>query len=360
MGCLSPVENWARWYGYVTNLGSNVDIWEIGNEINGSWLYSSVGGYPTKGEYGAQAGSVPGCNSGWGVNPSGKQWYATTDFAGNAIQWKSKGSGQNKYEYPVTTPDTIAEMLADSYLIVKTANVGNKVALTLTFCPSDNSIDGGGVNGLNETNNWLQNFVLGQGSTGKTLTSINDLNVMTTYGGAPGGTYSKVLPFSQGVDYVIVSYYSWYDGSSGCSGNPEIWASNPNLVDLMFDNLHTVFPNAKLGWGEFGSSQANELGSTTTTKAAGGMGRQLQQPMDRGGILLELGHPSACLGHRVSHLFRLPGFGHQGTRQLHGHLQESLRRRHLGVRRQFGQRVAHDHEFGKRGRRARVCAAMAE
>lgn len=270
MGCLSPVENWARWYGYVANLGGNVDIWEIGNEINGSWVYSSVGAYPTKGEYGAQPGSVPGCNSGWGVNPSGQQWYATTDFAGNAIQWKSKGSGKNKYEYPVTTPDTIVEMLADSYLIVKTANVGNKVALTLTYCPSDNSIDGGGVNGLNETNNWLQNFVLGQGSTGKTLTSINDLNVMTTYGGAPGGTYSNVLPFSQGVDYVIVSYYSWYDGSSGCSGNPEIWASNPNLVDLMFDNLHTVFPNAKLGWGEFGSSQANELGSTTTTKAASG------------------------------------------------------------------------------------------
>lgn len=270
MGCLGPVENWARWYGYVTNLGSNVDIWEIGNEINGNWLYSSVGGYPGSGQYGAQSGSVPGCNGGWGVNPAKTQWYATTDFAGNAITWKSKGSGANKFEYPVTTPDTIAEMLADTYLVVKTANVNNKVALTVTFCPADNSIDGGGVNGLNETNNWLQNFVLGQGTTGKTLTSIADLNAMTTYGGTPGGKYSTVLPFSQGVDYVIVSYYSWYDGSSGCDGNPEIWASNPKLVDLMFDNLHTVFPNAKLGWGEFGSSQANELGAKTTTSLSAG------------------------------------------------------------------------------------------
>jgi hypothetical protein len=161
-------------------------------------------------------------------------------------------------------------MLADSYLIVKTANPNNKVALTVTFCPGDNSVDGGGVNGLNEPNNWLQNFVLGQGTTGKTLTSIADLNAMTTYGGAPGGKYSNVLPFSQGVDYVIVSYYSWWDNVSGCDGNPEIWAHNPNLVDLMFDNLHTVFPNAKIGWGEFGSSQANELGSTATTKLAAG------------------------------------------------------------------------------------------
>lgn len=270
MGCLSPVENWARWYGYVTNLGGDVDIWEIGNEINGNWVYSSVGGYPTKGQYGAQSGSKPGCNAGWGVNPTGKQWYATTDFAGNALTWKSVGSGNNKFKYPTTTPDTIAEMLAESYLIVKTANASNKVALTVTFCPGDNSIDGGGVNGLNEPNNWLQNFVLGQGTTGKTLTSINDLNAMTAYGGAPGGTYSNVLPFSQGVDYVVVSYYSWYDGSSGCAGNPEIWTSNPTLVDLMFDNLHTVFPNAKLGWGEFGSSQANELGATATTKLSAG------------------------------------------------------------------------------------------
>ena len=100
MSCLSPVENWARWYGYVTNLGSNVDIWEIGNEINGNWLYSSVGGYPGSGQYGAQSGSAPGCNGGWGVNPAKTQWYATTDFAGNAITWKSKGSGATSSNIP--------------------------------------------------------------------------------------------------------------------------------------------------------------------------------------------------------------------------------------------------------------------
>jgi len=278
-------------------------------------------------------------------------------------------------------------MLADSYLIVKTANVGNKVALTLTFCPSDNSIDGGGVNvSMRRTTGCRTSFSTRQ--HGKTLTSINDLNVMTTYGGAPGGTYSKVLPFSQGVDYVIVSYYSWYDGSSGCSGNPEIWASNPNLVDLMFDNLHTVFPNAKLGWGGIRQQPGQRVGLDHDDQSRDRRrGRPrvgvflLSEPGDQphhrhaghagawagnsnnqwiGGYSSGTGHPSACLGHRVSHLFRLPGFGHQGTRQLHGHLQESLRRRHLGVRRQFGQRVAHDHEFGKRGRRARVCAAMAE
>ncbi|HUM05099.1 MAG TPA: hypothetical protein VLT90_06540 [Terriglobales bacterium] len=42
MHCFTPAEHLARFKDYVDTLGSAVDIWEIGNEINGEWLFGST------------------------------------------------------------------------------------------------------------------------------------------------------------------------------------------------------------------------------------------------------------------------------------------------------------------------------
>jgi hypothetical protein len=42
MKCFTPAEHLARFKDYVTTLGSIVDIWEVGNEINGEWLFGET------------------------------------------------------------------------------------------------------------------------------------------------------------------------------------------------------------------------------------------------------------------------------------------------------------------------------
>jgi hypothetical protein len=42
MRCFTPAEHLARFKDYVDTLGSTVDIWEIGNEINGEWLFGKT------------------------------------------------------------------------------------------------------------------------------------------------------------------------------------------------------------------------------------------------------------------------------------------------------------------------------
>ena len=39
MRCFTPAEHLNRFKDYVTTLGPFVDIWEVGNEINGEWLF---------------------------------------------------------------------------------------------------------------------------------------------------------------------------------------------------------------------------------------------------------------------------------------------------------------------------------
>lgn len=39
--CFSVADHEARWNDYVSTLGDYVDIWEVGNEINGNWLDNS-------------------------------------------------------------------------------------------------------------------------------------------------------------------------------------------------------------------------------------------------------------------------------------------------------------------------------
>jgi hypothetical protein len=42
MRCFTPAEHLNRFKDYVTTLGHYVDIWEVGNEINGEWLFGNT------------------------------------------------------------------------------------------------------------------------------------------------------------------------------------------------------------------------------------------------------------------------------------------------------------------------------
>jgi hypothetical protein len=42
MKCFTPAEHLSRFKDYVTALGKVVDIWEVGNEINGEWLFGAT------------------------------------------------------------------------------------------------------------------------------------------------------------------------------------------------------------------------------------------------------------------------------------------------------------------------------
>ena len=125
---------------YLSTLGNYVDIWEIGNEINGEWLGS--------------------------------------------------------------TPDVVAK-LTSAYNIFKSA--GKPVAITLYYnenCWSKKS---------NEMFTWAKN-------------NIPD-NI------------------KQNTDYILVSYYE-----EDCNNLKPDWQS-------VFTELHTIFPNSKLGFGEVGTSK---------------------------------------------------------------------------------------------------------
>jgi hypothetical protein len=133
----------ARTTEYLNLLGSKVDIWEIGNEINGEWL-------------------------------------------GN-------------------TGDVVAKMNA-AYTIIKAAN--KKTELTLYY--NKNCWE----NPANEMFKWVHN------------------NVDTT--------------LKNNLDYVLVSYYE-----DDCNNLQPNWQQ-------VFDSLHAIFPNSKLGIGECGTTSANK------------------------------------------------------------------------------------------------------
>ena len=48
MRCFTPAEHLVRFKEYVTAIGSVVDIWEVGNEINGEWLFGKTKGCSPK------------------------------------------------------------------------------------------------------------------------------------------------------------------------------------------------------------------------------------------------------------------------------------------------------------------------
>ena len=143
MSLYSLAQYQARTTEYLNLLGSKVDIWEIGNEINGEWL-------------------------------------------GN-------------------TSDVVAKMNA-AYTIIKAAN--KKTELTLYYNKNCWS------NPANEMFKWVHN------------------NIDTT--------------MKNNLDYVLVSYYE-----DDCNNLQPNWQQ-------VFDSLHAIFPNSKLGIGECGTTSANK------------------------------------------------------------------------------------------------------
>lgn len=131
-----------RTQDYIAALGSNVDIWEIGNEINGEWL-------------------------------------------GN-------------------TPDVVA-MMSSAYNVVKAA--GKKTELTLYYNA------GCYAKASNEMFTWV------------------NANVPAA--------------MKQSLDYVLISYYE-----DDCNGMQPDWPT-------VFQQLATIFPNSKIGFGECGTVNAS-------------------------------------------------------------------------------------------------------
>ena len=111
MFCFTQADHAARWHDYVNTLGRYVDIWEVGNEINGNWLY----------------------NSGSNADVSGQS--CPDDWPGGV---------------PTTTTQDVADKMADAFKIVKAA--GKQAALTLTFCPTD-------LPATNDPFTWLDTYV---------------------------------------------------------------------------------------------------------------------------------------------------------------------------------------------------------
>ena len=167
MLCFTRSDHAARWNDYVNHLGPYVDVWEIGNEINGNWLYNTGPNADDGGE---------SCPPGW---PGG---------------------------VPATTTEDVANKMVDAYTIVKAA--GKLAALTLTFCPTD-------LPAPNQPFKWVKHYV--------------------------------PATMRNGMDYVLISYYP---DPAGCA------YGLPKASDWVrwFQQLHTVFPNAKLGIGEWGYS----------------------------------------------------------------------------------------------------------
>lgn len=81
-----------RWDDYLSTLGQYVDVWEVGNEINGNWLYKS------------------------GPN---------VDISGMSCPWTIPDS---------SNVDVVNRMI---YAYNQVKQLGKKAALTLMFCPTD-------------------------------------------------------------------------------------------------------------------------------------------------------------------------------------------------------------------------------
>lgn len=149
IGSYSSTQYAQRQTDYLNAFGNQIDIWEVGNEINGEWLGS----------------------------------------------------------------DVPAKMIA-AYNVVK--NAGKRTALTLYY------------NGLDDTNNCYENK--------------NNLMFRWAQANVPD-------TMKQGLDYVFISFYE-----QDCSGVSKDWTK-------VFTQLHQMFPNAKIGFGENGTTKSSDAQS---------------------------------------------------------------------------------------------------
>jgi len=160
--CFSVADHEARWNDYVSKLGDVVDIWEVGNEINGNWLDNSD--------------PVP--------------------IKGQKCPWK----------IPDTSDRDVITKMINAYHIVKKA--GKTAALTLYYEPNP-----------------------------ACTTSMGQAYDPITW-----ATQNIPADMKAGLDYILLSYYS-----------DKCLNFKPDLTAL-FTQFHKIFPNSKLGMGEWGYS----------------------------------------------------------------------------------------------------------
>jgi hypothetical protein len=161
--CFNVADHEARWNDYVSTLGDYVDIWEVGNEINGNWLDNSD--------------PIP--------------------IKGQSCPWK----------IPNTTDKDVITKMVNAYHIVKKA--GKTAALTLYYEPNP----------------------------------VCTTSMGPAYDPIAWATQNIPADMKAGLDYVLLSYY-----------RDKCLNFKPDLAAL-FTQFHKIFPNAKLGMGEWGYSK---------------------------------------------------------------------------------------------------------
>ena len=175
-GCFTVTTAQSRWNDYVSTLGSYVDVWEVGNEINGNWLDSKDAG------------------------------------------------GTNKISCPWTTPSTTdADVVTDMINAYTTVKTAGKLAEMTLYYP-------------------------GAGSGCDSPATFDPIT--WTEANVP-------LNLRNGMDYVLVSYYH-QDCSSGTDPSATTWGT-------FFAQVQNLFPNAKIGFGEWGYSSKKVTGSKLAT-----------------------------------------------------------------------------------------------
>jgi hypothetical protein len=175
-GCFTVATAQARWNDYVSTLGSYVDVWEVGNEINGNWLDS------------ADAGGTSKISCPW-----------TT---------------------PATTDANVVTDMINAYNIVKAA--GKLAEMTLYYPGAGSSCDSPAAF---DPITWTEAHV--------------------------------PLNMRNGMDYVFVSYYH-QDCTGGTDPTAASWGT-------FFTQVQNLFPNAKIGFGEWGYSTKKVTGSKLAT-----------------------------------------------------------------------------------------------
>lgn len=182
-GCFTTTTAQQRWTDYVSTLGPYVDLWEVGNEINGNWLDSKDAG------------------------------------------------GTGKISCPWKTPSTTdADVVTDMINAYNTVKAAGKLAEMTLYYPG----------------------------TGSSCDSPAAFDPITwTEANVP-------LNMRNGMDYVFLSYYH-QDCTAGADPSASAWGA-------FFTQVQNLFPNAKIGFGEWGYSTKKLTGSTLTTLLNEGYG----------------------------------------------------------------------------------------
>jgi len=175
-GCFTVSTAQSRWTDYVSTLGSYVDLWEVGNEINGNWLDSTDAG------------------------------------------------GTSEISCPWTTPSTTdANVVTDMINAYNTVKAAGKLAEMTLYYP-------------------------GAGSSCDSPAAFDPIT--WTEANVP-------LNMRNGMDYVLLSYYH-QDCTSGTDPSAATWGT-------FFTQVQNLFPNAKIGFGEWGYSTKKVTGSKLAT-----------------------------------------------------------------------------------------------